>query len=202
MSAARDTLLIYKLQLESTDNLDINVPNRIEIGHFVNQIDRLIWFEIKSRPRDWTISDISVWSRVDPSSRAIGSQHCLCQFNRSENSIHLFPVIGEAKKNEVKWEVERIISTQKYIRKIEYLVKWLGYREHKASWIRENDLEHAQGSIADWRIKNPAKYKKLHRSTSITKLKIPTHFTFWNQSTNSRCWLWYHSASYFVNGCS
>ena len=32
-----------------TDNLGINAPNRIEIGHFINRIDRLIWFEIKSR---------------------------------------------------------------------------------------------------------------------------------------------------------
>jgi len=52
MSVARDTLLICKLQLEPTDNLGINAPNRIRIGHFVNQIDRLIWLEIKSRPRD------------------------------------------------------------------------------------------------------------------------------------------------------
>ena len=52
MSAARhDTLPICKLwQLELTDNLGINAPNRIGIGHFINRIDQLlIWFEIKSR---------------------------------------------------------------------------------------------------------------------------------------------------------
>jgi len=72
-------------------------------------------------------------------------------------------VIREAGDEEAEWEIERIIGARKYHVKVEYLVKLLRYGEHEASWTQEDDLDHAQETITDWRNENPDEYDRLHK---------------------------------------
>jgi len=98
----------------------------------------------------------------------------LRRFNGSGEGIRPLPVIGEAGEDEAEWEVEKIIGARKYKGRVEYLVKWLGYGEHEASWIQEEDLEHAQETIADWRNDNPEEHERLHRGKRTIGKTTPT----------------------------
>jgi hypothetical protein len=51
----------------------------------------------------------------------------------------------------MEYEVEKILDHRFRHRRLEYLVKWVGYPEHDASWEPEGNLQNAQDSIAIYR---------------------------------------------------
>ena len=50
----------------------------------------------------------------------------------------------------VEYEVEHILNHHSRHHRTEYLVKWLGYPDHDASWEPETNLQNAQDSIAKY----------------------------------------------------
>ena len=58
-------------------------------------------------------------------------------------------VFGKRKKKE--WEVERIVAEREVDGVMQYLVLWLGWNTTDATWEPEENLEHAQEILAEWR---------------------------------------------------
>jgi hypothetical protein len=49
-----------------------------------------------------------------------------------------------------EFEVEQILARRSHRRRIEYLVKWVGYPEYDASWEPESNLDNAKDAIAEF----------------------------------------------------
>jgi glycosylphosphatidylinositol phospholipase D len=56
---------------------------------------------------------------------------------------------------EEAWEVERIVAERTRVygraRRVEYLVKWLGYPEHENSWEPARNLDNAQDKVREFK---------------------------------------------------
>ena len=55
-------------------------------------------------------------------------------------------VIGDQEE----YEVERILDKRKHRRRIEYLVKWVGYELHDATWESLDNLTNAQDAVKEF----------------------------------------------------
>ena len=49
-----------------------------------------------------------------------------------------------------EYEVERIVSKRSTGRKIEYLVKWVGYSDEENSWLNKKDLKNCKALIEEY----------------------------------------------------
>jgi hypothetical protein len=54
-------------------------------------------------------------------------------------------------EGEPEWEIDRILKHRRGRGGTEYHVLWKGYGIDEASWLPEDDLEHAQEVIKDYR---------------------------------------------------
>ena len=58
---------------------------------------------------------------------------------------------AELIEDEPEWEVDRILRHRKRNHKFEYYVLWKGYPITEATWEPEENLEHAQDAISDYK---------------------------------------------------
>ena len=49
-----------------------------------------------------------------------------------------------------EFEVEQVLARRSHRRRIEYLVKWVGYPEYDTSWEPESNLDNAKDAIAEF----------------------------------------------------
>lgn len=68
--------------------------------------------------------------------------------------------------NEEEWEVEAILNKRRRSGKDEYLVAWKGYPDTENEWVQEEDLEHAQDVLSEYKRKHPTSRKKKRRTRS------------------------------------
>jgi hypothetical protein len=52
--------------------------------------------------------------------------------------------------NEIEYEVEKILDHRRHRKQLQYLVKWVGYPEHDASWEPVENLEHSAELITEY----------------------------------------------------
>jgi hypothetical protein len=53
-----------------------------------------------------------------------------------------------------EFEVEKILDRRTRYRRVEYLVKWMGYPDHDASWELAKNLNNAKEAIAEFERSN------------------------------------------------
>ena len=77
-------------------------------------------------------------------------------------SVHR-PVVPDPRHSDVlasqEWEVEDIVAWRRNRGKnnrLEYLLRWKGYRPTEDSWASESDLRNAQDLLRDYRARNPS----------------------------------------------
>jgi hypothetical protein len=53
--------------------------------------------------------------------------------------------------DEEEWEVEEVLAHRLHYRKLQYLVKWLGWPSYKNSWELVENLTNAKEAVNDYR---------------------------------------------------
>jgi hypothetical protein len=53
--------------------------------------------------------------------------------------------------DEEEWEVEEVLAYRLYYRKLQYLVKWLGWPSYKNSWEPVENLTNTKEAVNDYR---------------------------------------------------
>jgi hypothetical protein len=64
-----------------------------------------------------------------------------------------------------EYEVERILDSRFYRRKLQYLVLWKGYPPEDATWEPEKNVEHAPDAIVDFHHEHPGAPRRIHVAT-------------------------------------
>ena len=64
------------------------------------------------------------------------------------------PPLPDVVEVEERYEVEEVINSQFYYRKLQFLVKWKGYGHKENLWLSERDIN-APDLIADFYVANP-----------------------------------------------
>jgi hypothetical protein len=59
--------------------------------------------------------------------------------------------------SEVEWEVEEILNSRKFHRRLKYLVKWHGYDIAKSTWESSFNLENSPELVRAFYKKTPSK---------------------------------------------
>lgn len=79
---------------------------------------------------------------------------------------------------EPEYEIEKILNSRIRYRKMEYLVKWVGYPTEENTWNKAADMEHAQEEIEEFHKQNPRaphliRFAEIHESPSNSTIHLP-----------------------------
>jgi len=63
--------------------------------------------------------------------------------------------------NDVEYEVEEVLDSRMYRRKLQYLVKWKGYPHEDNTWEPEDNMQQSQQAVQDFHKKHPAAPRRI-----------------------------------------
>jgi hypothetical protein len=61
---------------------------------------------------------------------------------------------------ELENEIEKVLNIRKTRKRLQWLVKWLGYRNEHNTWEPKQNLTHCEKAVREFYKKNPEKPKK------------------------------------------
>ena len=67
-------------------------------------------------------------------------------------------IISES--NEIEYEVEQILDKRLFHNKIQYLVKWIGYPLHDATWEPVENLKNAPKKLKEFELMRTSNFKE------------------------------------------
>ena len=68
--------------------------------------------------------------------------------------------------------MEKILNSRMFQRKLQYLVKWEGYRIEANTWEYSENLNHAPEKVTEFHTKNPGAPRRIR---ALTFCSIPFH---------------------------
>ena len=75
----------------------------------------------------------------------------------------------EIVEDEEEYEVEAILNSRYFRRKLQYLVRWRGYDESHDEWIAADQLEHAPIAVREFHQRHPEAWSPNHRPPPRTR---------------------------------
>ncbi|HWN07996.1 MAG TPA: reverse transcriptase domain-containing protein [Pyrinomonadaceae bacterium] len=75
------------------------------------------------------------------------------------------PPPPELVEGEEEYVVETVLDSRMFRRKLQYLVKWEGYRVEENTWEYSDNLDHAPEKVAEFHTKNPAAPRRIRALT-------------------------------------
>ncbi len=81
------------------------------------------------------------------------------------------PPPPEVIDNDIKYEVEEVLDSRLYRRKLKYLVKWEGYPHEDNTWEPEENLQRAQEAIQEFHRKHPAAPRRIDACVLFRRLE-------------------------------
>jgi hypothetical protein len=69
-----------------------------------------------------------------------------------------------------EFEVEKVLNSRLHRRKVQYLVKWVGYDDSENTWEPARNLTHAWDLVRDFHIQNPSAVKATSPTNASPRL--------------------------------
>jgi hypothetical protein len=133
----------------SAENIDTMWPSKkLDVKRYGPF--KIVW---KAHGRSYELNLPAQW-KIHP----IFHNHLLTQYTEPSAEVHKKPnpPLPEVIRQFEEYEVEEVLDSRYRYKKLQYLVKWKGYRNEENTWEPEANLKHAQAAIKKFHGKHPS----------------------------------------------
>jgi hypothetical protein len=88
-----------------------------------------------------------------------------------------------------EYEVEKILDSRMYRRRLEYLIKWKGYSDADNTWEPEKHVENAKQEVREFHQKNPGAPRKMN-ATFFSAAQFVPYENCTEAKKPSKSWDW------------